>query len=90
MKPSELLSDESKWCQGSAAQDANGVWIMADWPEAVKWCMLGAVCRCNPTNYYTDKQALAAHLGCNDVIGWNDADGRTYAEVIAALRACNL
>lgn len=51
MKISELLSDESKWCKGDYARDAQGMPINHLSSDARSWCLLGAAYRC----YYSDE-----------------------------------
>lgn len=43
MKLQELFTDESKWCQGAIAKNAKGDNTCFNDPEAVCWCLLGAI-----------------------------------------------
>lgn len=68
MKIRDLLTDPSKWCQGAMARDINGFGCLSDDPVAAKWCLAGAA----------NKVGVCLSL---DIITWNDAPGRTFAEV---------
>jgi len=39
----DVLTDASKWCQGDAAQAATGERMPCDNPQAVRFCILGAI-----------------------------------------------
>lgn len=41
MKPSELLTDESKWARGCYARDKQGESVPPESQESVCWCMIG-------------------------------------------------
>ena len=99
MKAHELLSDESKWCQKTFAVDAHGVSIHCDNPRAVAWCLDGALLRCYLDARASDRAAYrqvanAIRAGGPGTLGgvsaWNDAPGRTYAEVYALLKRLDI
>jgi hypothetical protein len=46
MKVRELLCDESKWTQYANARDGYGLQTSADSPDAVCWCLSGAIDKC--------------------------------------------
>lgn len=46
MKVHELLSDETKWCRGNLALDAEGNPRRPSDPLAIRWCMIGAFMKC--------------------------------------------
>lgn len=65
-------------------------------PEACCWCATGAIWRSAPGGLNVspgDVRAIAAgyakRVVCDNVPDWNDAPGRTQAEVVAALRAAS-
>jgi hypothetical protein len=67
--------EEFGWYQGAAS---NGL----------RRCVLGATYHVEPTGLGDDAMyALARTIGTPSIAAWNDEDGRTAAEVIAALRA---
>jgi hypothetical protein len=45
MKPSLLLSAESKWCKFSAAQSSDGGAVSTFSPRAMRWDLSSAICR---------------------------------------------
>mgnify|MGYP001617979934 CR=1 FL=1 len=59
MKAYELLGDESKWCQKSFAVDVHGLGICAGDPQAVAWCLDGALLRCYYVEAHTRDQSPA-------------------------------
>lgn len=80
LKPSDYI--KKGWCQGQYAKDAKGYPVPCYTAAAVSWCIDGAF--------------MAAGLGMPGYISlsipqpytigsWNDAPGRTQAEVIAML-----
>lgn len=50
----QLLSDPNRWCQRTMAANAKGRGTLFDQPEAVRWCLLGAICKVT----YTDRLPL--------------------------------
>ena len=81
MKVRELLSDESKWTQGTFAATKGGHPCQPLSPRAAKWCLVGAIERC----YEIEVQAririvVIEHI--RDSIGdWNDAPTRSFGAV---------
>lgn len=41
----ELIADEQKWCQGTAARDKGGRYVVYSSPEAARFCAVGALWR---------------------------------------------
>lgn len=81
MKIRELLTDESKWTQGTLAEDAKGNRVSVLSPNASSFCLVGAVVRCyDKTTDVVDRIAREVN---DEVTNWNDADGRTFEEVKA-------
>ena len=86
MKAWELL--ERGWTQGSLARDAAGKSVYVDDPSACQFCPAGAVARA----YGECDAATPAVIRIisrkikNGVTPWNDAPGRTQAEVVAVVR----
>lgn len=92
MKPSELLADPKSWTQCTRARNAAGVSVESNDPEAVCWCIIGAISK---TNYWIKgHEALVARVwqltGRGSIAGWNDAAGRTHGEVLELLRSVGL
>lgn len=88
MKPSEVLTDESKWIKGQFGRDANGYPVsISEVSEAVCFCSRGAI------RYALGAEkapafglALKVIVG-QPVINWNDDPERTFEDVRAALLA---
>ena len=89
MKAYELLNDKSKWCQGQAAMTASGdsVGVHSAW--AVRWSLMGALGRCYEFTCWGKKEDIERRLG-SDVDNWNDAEERTYEDVIGLLKRLDI
>lgn len=83
----KLLSDESRWTQRVHARDARGRTCDPRSAAAVCWCAVGALCRAKDIPLDIANPALdvlAAVIGPGvHVVDWNDAEGRTHADVLA-------
>ncbi len=92
MTPKEILIQgrakvERGWCQGFTALDANGEFTVAEGPHAVAFCAIGAT-----QNYqhpgeewaarHLIRQALGSNHGDLGIAEYNDAPGRTKAEIL--------
>lgn len=82
MKVKELLSDSSKWTQGSFAKDKFGEVTKIDSKDATCWCLQGALQLCygnysiNPSIYDKVKSEIN-----RSIPGWNDTPERTFEDV---------
>lgn len=86
MKPSDLL--KKGWTQGVLARDASGNAVYPFSSEAECFCIAGAARGC-----LSDDKIDEFRKACLNIIGsapywnaladWNDAPGRTQAEVVA-------
>jgi hypothetical protein len=90
----ELLRTKG-WTQGYYAKDADAYWRDADSKDAACFCTMGAIMRVAGSD--VDPRATVAFGLVRRVIGsesigvWNDAPGRTLAEVLTTLeRAVDL
>lgn len=86
VKIRELLTDESKWTQFTAARDINGAPVFLDNENAVCWCLIGAVSWCyrsDPKQLNMVMNKLWDELGNGEVVKWNDNFNRTFEEVKA-------
>ena len=80
------------WTQRAFAKTALRNKAKVDSPRAVCWCALGAIAAITrePPHDVNDEVYWLLHraMGLPDdemeVAGWNDASGRTHAEVLAA------
>ena len=83
-----LIADPDRWVMGCAARDAHGQSVMPERPEAVRFSAFGALVRLAPADDdIRDRaaEALNAAVGPEGWTSWEDAPGRTHAEVLAAL-----
>lgn len=85
----ELIATPEKWTCGNYAKTSAGVAVSEDDDLAIAWCAMGAIRHEAP-----DREAImsARHVlervlpsRSSTVADWNDAPGRTHAEVIEAL-----
>lgn len=97
----DLLSDPARWTQILSARRADGDYAWPRAPEAVRWCLVGAAQRMSTTYLGSVISLLARVLASDErdvpthlemlrdpyatVAAWNDADGRTHAEVLALI-----
>lgn len=83
-----LIDTPEKWEQGTWARDADGNPTHATRPEACAFCISGAVLRVVGDGMHATLIDFIskANGGIERFPGvWNDAEGRTHAEVLAAL-----
>lgn len=85
-----LIEPPGAWTQGEDAVDDYGCSVHPKSASALRWCAFGAIV-CVAPSARTRRAALGvlrhAVSGDDGVTGWNDAVGRTQAEVVATLRA---
>ena len=93
MTVQELLSTPNRWTQGTLARASDGRKVSPEHPEAVAWCLVGAVLRC----YGHDGlrcgdiiQKLTSMIPEESIPHWNDSRGRTWDEVIELARRVNI
>lgn len=67
------------WCQGEMFSDAGASCAVGAIFSVTGLVGLPLCCKA--------LEAVSEHIGCDKLSEWNDAPGRTAAEVIAALRA---
>jgi hypothetical protein len=89
------LIEEFGWCQAVSARDVRGEGTSIVSPEAVSFCIGGAVLRAGldlGLDLYRPKGWTDYRRGyADELLGyhwdWNDKRGRTKAEVVARLRS---
>lgn len=89
MKVSDILADESKWCQRTAARDSNGQACAPNSPTAVSWCLFGATAKVSGGRtselYYRVFSALCQTCDqlyqTSYIVDWQDDPRRTWAEI---------
>lgn len=91
LKAAEFLTDE-RWTQGDLSRDAQGNEVYHDSPDACRWCANGALRKVTDDDEqeYSEAEAYLLDVvqaaGFGAVEDWNDAQGRTAAQVRAMLR----
>ncbi len=80
MKIKDLLTDESKWTTRYCARNVKGKSVLARNPEAVCWCLFGALIKCYDHGGFFDQEELIK-TKVHDFIAWNDAPERTFEDV---------
>lgn len=82
----ELIEDPERWTQEESARDADGKGVPIGSPEACQWCAMGALSKIAPDGLMLSRTrvALLRGTGTYSVSMFNDAPGRTHAEVLAA------
>lgn len=90
------IEQPAAWCQGAAARiTPDGPGVTPLHPRATCWCGYGALKVVTNTKALQDapglhefENYLGKHHGSYKVGEFNDAPGRTAAEVAQAMRAC--
>ncbi len=98
MKPSELLSDRSKWTQDAFARDAKGYPVAATGPSATCFCLLGALRKCGHdindlgggTPYRILRDIVVAQTGFTTITIFNDSPNTTFDDIKKVLQLANL
>ena len=88
MTPAEIMDgaanliEQTGWTQGALARDVDGWPIHEDQSRAVCFCATGAISRTRINEW----DITVLPFLPQPLTKWNDAPGRTKAEVLAALR----
>jgi hypothetical protein len=95
MKAYELLSDSSKWTKGAGARDNDGIRCSPASPDAVCWCLFGAITRCydNPFQIAAMVEKLISETyneGYYKAESFNDAPDTTYNDIISLLKEADV
>lgn len=90
-RAADLIEPEGCWIQRDYAE-VDGIGDDAWHPRATCWCAEGAIIRAGGlTDVETFWQSRAYEIVANKVgctiVAWNDAPGRTQAEVVSTLRS---
>lgn len=90
LRAAELV--EIGWCTGTQARDASGCMTSPIDPLATQWCLIGALMRSSsefeerPSAGWECCPAVNRQIRTDFHATWNNAPGRTAAEVAAKLR----
>lgn len=86
-RAANLIEPEGAWTQHQWARDTYGRRVRAVSEQATCWCLDGALIRCSvPGTAGRAYDAVAKLVPHASPLAWNDAAGRTQAEVVAKLR----
>lgn len=86
MTAAEFL-EQHEWCQFTKAKNTHGCAVRVGDSAATQFCLAGAMLRAYPGLELCEAWAkVRAHLNGVFPTTWNDAPGRTKAEVVALLR----
>ena len=83
-----LIANPDRWTTGCAARDAHGRSVMPEQLEAVRFDGIGALFRLTPDEPDLRDRAVWALdtvAGSRGWTAWQDAPGRTHAEILAAM-----
>lgn len=78
---------EQGWCQGTMAKEQRGRMRGPKESYSCSWCVLGALAAASTLeelNPYRTARTLMEAVVAPSLSAWNDAPGRTQAEVLAA------
>lgn len=91
MKIKELFIKKSTWTQHAPARKKNGNVVNSTSSEAIGWCLFGAINKCyddKPDMYTEVREKLEQSI--KNIVRWNDAPDRTFAEVKALVRKLDI
>ncbi len=99
----EVISDESKWCHdGGYANDKFGETIGACTPDAICWCIMGAIYNQEFSSSEIDSKVLLLDKAIADFTGrpakeltmsifeFNDADDTTYEMICEVVESAGV
>lgn len=89
MKAYELLSQPGAWTQRTMARDKYGEGTAIFSSNAVCWCVMGAIKKIYPGNYF-DYWGEVEDALRTTVQDWNDAPERTQEDAVALLKELNI
>ena len=73
------------WCQGAQAKNRKGNRVRVCSPNAVAWCMVGAV-NASAGGMKATEEILKKVTGSTALWQWNDFPTRTQSDVVVALQ----
>ncbi len=83
-KAKELIGTPERWTQGVSAKNADGWGVESTDSSAVCFCSQGAIRATNAPSRYAAYRMFRDANGLSGIVGFNDTEGRTHAEVMAA------
>ena len=81
----QLLAKPNGWTQGSYARDRHGVMVDSRCSEATAFCASGALYATqDDLNGSMQARTVIYRIIADDIEVWNDADGRSQADIVRA------
>ena len=97
MKAHELINTREKWTTGTLARDKEEQKVEYDSPQAVCWCMWGAICKLYPFikkngeyNYERAQINKKIELATQGLSPGNWNDSSTYEQVFNLLKKLDI
>ena len=83
MKIYEFYTDKSKWTKGAEARDFEGHFVFFDAPEAICFCLFGAIYKCYPDDKEREavREKIQTKINPQLITDWNDQPERNFTEV---------
>ena len=86
----DLLRDPKHWTTGACARDVNGYATESAGPDAVCWCLMGALYKCRLTiearwSAEAKLNAAVRERKSNHYVNFNNAPTTTHADIVALL-----
>lgn len=78
-----------RWTQGSiAVRETDGCPVWSGHPEAIKWCLMGALLKVYPSDDERQRivQRISAKLNEQSLMRWNDSNERKFEDVVDVCR----
>ena len=88
MKPSELIAKPEAWTKNTEARNALGLKTSALDPDAVSWCLAGAIRKTDAEIYFPEEYAAFSKSLC--WVEFNDAESTTHQMVLDKLKEFGL
>ena len=97
MKVRELLDSPEKWIKGALARDKNGNKVLSQDENAIQWCLVGAIVKCQGYVYYTDMAVKIerAITKCieqpfNNLVDFNNDENTTFEDIQKVLELADV
>lgn len=87
----ELLSDPKRWTKRVTARDKDGNPTPSGYPDAVCWCLVGAILKCYPDRIgeiVNKVNQVILSKGHRNLVNFNDT--ATHEDVLEVAREANI
>lgn len=87
----KLLNSPYKWTKGADARTKDGHPVVQSDPDAVCWCITGAITHCyGPDSRETIFDMVRFKIQRLTVFAWNDRNERTFDDIVELMEDLNL